>query len=408
MTRIQRVNQDDLRNHNLAVVLTTLVQSPTPLSRADLAKETGLTKATLSVLADILLSNHVLEQRPAVSGQGNGRPSTPLDFASGTWVGIGVQINTDGYGASVVDFTGAILMEDWVEAQMSGIAPEKAFSLLEDLINAIEIKIKRKKYCIVGAGLALPGLVAAHGRLINAPNLGWKNLELRSFPLISRFNMIVDNEANLAAVAQIPGFATKRGSSDSVLDPLASFLYFSTDIGVGGAFINHGLVMRGDHGFGGELGHVSVALDGPICRCGRRGCLEMYAGRRELVKNAGIAEGVDAENSENLAELIRRWNRGDTRAVAAIDTALTALASAAASAINILDVDTVILGGFWASFEKGLADRLREKILQQVLARFVLDLKVQIHSGDSHPALHGAAFVALKQLIEHPAQFLEM
>ena len=106
MARSKSINQDDLRSHNLSVVLSTLLQANIPLSRAQLAKETGLTKATLSLLSDILLKNNVVVELPPVRESANGRPSTPLDIKPKYWVGLGMQINTDGYGCMAVDLGG--------------------------------------------------------------------------------------------------------------------------------------------------------------------------------------------------------------------------------------------------------------------------------------------------------------
>ncbi|MBT1165752.1 ROK family protein [Bifidobacterium simiarum] len=408
MARSRSINQDDLRNHNLSVVLSALMQSTVPLGRAQLAKSTGLTKATMSLLSEILLKNDVVEQIQPLRESQNGRPSTPLAFRSGKWAGLGMQINTDGYGYIAVDLTGRTIGERWVPCVMDDADPDEVFAALDELVRPVEADLRDGGYRLVGTGLALPGLITADQRLLNAPNLGWSNMSLDRFDVVSRLDAFADNEANLAAIAQIPGYATKRPDRPGSLGPSDSFLYISTDVGVGSAFVQAGNVVRGDHGFGGELGHVSVEMNGPKCRCGRNGCLEMYAGRRELVKTAGIAEGDAAARSEYVDELYARWRGGDTKAVLAIDQALTAMASVAASAINILDVDTIVLGGFWSGFQEDICTRLRMRITPQVLARYVLDVKVLACRSMEHPALYGAALTGLRRLVDHPVDYLEI
>lgn len=98
MATLKRINQDDLRNHNLSVVLNQVLRSPQPLSRADLAKATGLTKATMSLLVSLLIEHGVLREGVPLVQAVYGRPSTPLIIAGGRVCGIGIQINTDGYG----------------------------------------------------------------------------------------------------------------------------------------------------------------------------------------------------------------------------------------------------------------------------------------------------------------------
>lgn len=408
MPRARSINQDDLRNHNLSVVLSTLLQSASPLSRAQLAKETGLTKATMSLLAEILLSNGVVEQLSPQQESSNGRPSTPLGFRSGRWAGLGMQVNTDGYGCMVLDIAGRTVAREWVDRDMTDTDPEDVFTRLDGLVSSMEARLKRRRYRIVGSGLALPGLVASGRNLIMAPNLGWSNLDLDRFDVIRRLDVAVENEASLAAIAQVPGYAVRRAQSESQLGPDDSFLYVSTDVGVGGAIVRAGSVLRGDHGFGGELGHVSVDMNGPRCRCGRRGCLEMYAGRRELVRAAGIADGSDAAKAEYVDVLRRRWREGDAQAVHAIEQALDAMASVAVSVINLMDVGTIVLGGFWSTFEGDLAAKLRLRIAPQILARYALNVRVLDCGTADRPALYGAACHGLRRFIEHPARYLEV
>ena len=159
-----------------------------------------------------------------------------------------------------------------------------------------------------------------------ARNLGWEQLDLTRFDVMRRLDVTAGNEANMAALAQIPGYAMRR-DGDGIVGPSESFIYLSTDVGIGGAVVRNGHVEIGDHGFGGELGHTSVELRGPVCRCGRRGCLETYAGRRAMVESAGIASGSAAARRESVDELIDRWCAGDVRVAAVVNKAIEAMVS---------------------------------------------------------------------------------
>ena len=410
MAGLRRINQEDLRNHNLTVVLDTLLQSKVPMSRADLAKATGLTKATMSLLGALLIDNQVVvEQNPAVQNT-YGRPSTPLAIAQGGWAGIGLQINTDGYGYIVIDLTGRVVAHEWVDANVGEFSPEETFDRLNALVQPTEHELERLGYRVVGSGLALPGLVTDDQRLLSARNLGWGLVDLQEFDMIDRLHAVAGNEANMAALAQIPGYATSRcgETSDTAgdMDTRGSFLYVSTDIGIGGALVRDGQVVVGDHGFGGEIGHLSVALDGPVCRCGRRGCLEAYAGRRSMVEAAGIASGEAAAKPGAAIELYERWRKGDARAVAVIDQAIEALGSAIVSTINLMDAETVILGGFWQHFGDELAGKLTRIVAANVLAGDELRMRVLMPLVDDRPALRGAATIGLRRFIDNPLAYL--
>lgn len=312
MTTLRRINQDDLRNHNLSVVISTLLRAAEPMSRAELAKQTGLTKATMSLLVSMLVDNGVVREGTPSVQSSYGRPSTPLLIVGGRYCGIGLQVNTDGYGTIVLDLDGTVVAERWVDADMSDVDADDIFSELNALSLEQERLLADRGYTVTGTGLALPGLVTDDMRLLMARNLGWEQLDLKRFDVVRRLDATAGNEANMAALAQIPGYAMHR-EDDGIVEPNASFIYLSTDVGIGGAVVRGGHVEIGDHGFGGELGHVSVELRGPVCRCGRRGCLETYAGRRAMVESAGIASGSAAARRESINELIERWRDGTSR-----------------------------------------------------------------------------------------------
>jgi len=234
MTSLRRINQDDLRNHNLSVVLDSLLRATDQLSRADLAKETGLTKATMSVLVSLLMDNGVLEEGVPTGQSLYGRPSIPLLIRGGRLCGIGLQINTDGYGIAVLDINGTTVDEQWVDADMTNANADEVFRNLDELAKSQEASLDRMGYTLVGSGLALPGLVTDDLRLLGARNLGWEQLDLKTFDVVRRLNPKVDNEANAAALAQIPGYATQRRGI-GLVEPTDSFIYLSTDVGIGGA-----------------------------------------------------------------------------------------------------------------------------------------------------------------------------
>lgn len=405
MAALRRINQDDLRNHNLSVVIDTLLRTTEPLSRAELAKRTGLTKATMSLLISMLVDDGVVrEGEPSVQSS-YGRPSTPLLIAGGRYCGIGLQVNTDGYGVIVLDLDGTVISERWVDADISAPDADEVFAELDALAMEQEALLAERGCTVAGAGLALPGLVTGNMRLLMARNLGWEQLDLTRFDVMRRLDVTAGNEANMAALAQIPGYAMRR-DGDGIVGPSESFIYLSTDVGIGGAVVRNGHVEIGDHGFGGELGHTSVELRGPVCRCGRRGCLETYAGRRAMVESAGIASGSAAARRESVDELIDRWCAGDVRVAAVVNKAIEAMVSSIASAINVCDIETVVLGGVWSQFGSEIAVQMQSALQRQVLGYPEVRAKVLMADVTSRPALVGAAAMGLRHFVDDPMRFV--
>lgn len=406
MANLRRINQEDLRNHNLSVTLDTLLRAQKPMSRADLAKETGLTKATLSLLASMLIESGVVQEGEPVVSTTYGRPSTPLEIRGGSIAGIGLQINTDGYGCLALDLNGDTLGQEWVSEDMTGTDPYEIFAKLDAMTFPLENRLKRRGCKVVGAGLALPGIVTDDMWLLVARNLGWENVNLTRFNVVRRLDVVAGNEAKMAAIAQIPGYATERASFLNVVDRTDSFIYLSTDIGIGGAVVRDGEVVMGSHGFAGEIGHLSVAMDGPLCSCGRHGCLEAFAGRRALVEAAGIAEDGDATSSEAIDAFLQRWRAGDSDVAKVVDQAADALVSAIASAVNLVDVDTVLLGGLWTHFGDELATVLEGRLRSEILGYPNVKIRVFVPPVALHPSLYGAAEMGLRRFIENPLRYM--
>ena len=406
MANLRRINQEDLRNHNLSVTLDTLLRAQKPMSRADLAKETGLTKATLSLLASMLIESGVVQEGEPVVSTTYGRPSTPLEIRGGSIAGIGLQINTDGYGCLALDLNGDTLGREWVSEDMTGTDPYEIFAKLDAMTFPLESRLKRRGCKVVGAGFALPGIVTDDMWLLVARNLGWENVNLTRFNVVRRLDVVAGNEAKMAAIAQIPGYATERAPFLNVVDRTDSFIYLSTDIGIGGAVVRDGEVVMGSHGFAGEIGHLSVAMDGPLCSCGRHGCLEAFAGRRALVEAAGIAEDGDATSSEAIDMFLQRWRAGDSDVAKVGDQAADALVSAIASAVNLVDVDTVLLGGLWTHFGDELATVLEGRLRSEILGYPNVKIRVFVPPVALHPSLYGAAEMGLRRFIENPLGYM--
>ncbi len=406
MANLRRINQEDLRNHNLSVTLDTLLRAQKPMSRADLAKETGLTKATLSLLASMLIESGVVQEGEPVVSTTYGRPSTPLEIRGGSIAGIGLQINTDGYGCLALDLNGDTLGREWVSEDMTGTDPYEIFAKLDAMTFPLESRLKRRGCKVVGAGFALPGIVTDDMWLLVARNLGWENVNLTRFNVVRRLDVVAGNEAKMAAIAQIPGYATERAPFLNVVDRTDSFIYLSTDIGIGGAVVRDGEVVMGSHGFAGEIGHLSVAMDGPLCSCGRHGCLEAFAGRRALVEASGIAEDGDATSSEAIDMFLQRWRAGDSDVAKVVDQAADALVSAIASAVNLVDVDTVLLGGLWTHFGDELATVLEGRLRSEILGYPNVKIRVFVPPVALHPSLYGAAEMGLRRFIENPLGYM--
>jgi len=382
------------------------------VSRADIAAATGITKATVSVLVDRLIAGRLVLELPPVNPVKAGRPATPLTLAPGQVAALGLEVNVDYVGARVVDLTGAILAESVERVDLRESDPLHGFNLL--IRCAVDaVRQLQPAVILAGSGLALPGLTdPATGHLVFAPNLGWAGIDvpagLRQAAAAVRgahadslakalMNPLVHNEATLAAIAHA---TTEDGQS-------ASFLYISGDVGIGAAVVSTGQPFGGLHGWAGEIGHVCVDPAGRRCTCGAKGCLETLAGKSALLRASGLPV---TGSIEALADLLGAADLAESTAQGAhqaVQRAGRALGQAVADAINLIDLNRVVLGGSLAHLASYLTPAIEAVVAERTLsARWVDPITVVASPYSSFPAMSGAAMTVLTGVITDPDGYL--
>lgn len=384
------VGQSALRDQNLAVVARYVFGSEEPPSRAAVADGTGLTRSTVSRLVDVLLAGGLLrELDPVVPARG--RPATPLAPAPRTLVGLGLEVSPSYLGARVIDLTGAVVAEDVQERDLEDVAPTAALGELTALARRLLAPARSAGMTLAGARLAVPGLVDAHGHVLRAPNLGWRDVAVEEHLADLGAPVAARNEADLAAIAHAMA-APGRPAPDG------TFFYVSANIGIGGASVVDGVPATGGHGWAGEVGHTLVDPGGPRCTCGAVGCLEQYAGRDAVLRAAGLPPETTG------AQLVAAAQRGGD-AAEAVRRAGWALGIAIANVVNVLDIDDVVLGGQFIP----LVDLLRPAVEAQLAERVLAApwLAVRLRPGQNGmPALTGGALDALTAVVAEPARWV--
>ncbi|HSI94106.1 MAG TPA: ROK family protein [Jiangellaceae bacterium] len=395
MSASQPIQQRSLRQHNLAVVARTVVDAAAPLSRAGVAAATGLTRGTVSALVDRLLAAGILIELPPARQVRAGRPAVPLAPARRTIVGLGLEVNVDYLGARIVDLTGDTVDETVVPGDFHGSDPGATLARLGELARDLVDRAATAGLRVAGARLALPGLVETQSsRLRIAPNLGWSDLEPRRLiGLPDAVPVTVANEAKLAALAQVWGTPGAERTA-------RTFLYVSGDVGVGAAIVVDDQLFAGRHGWSGEIGHVVVDPSGPRCRCGATGCLERYAGKEALVAAVGL--GVDAPD----VVVAERLGAADPAAAAVVRRTGTALGRAIANAVNLIDVDTVLLGGVYAAIAPLLQPGIGEELAVRVLGAPWAPVTVRAAPVADRAALTGGALAVLRGVVDDPTPWL--
>jgi predicted NBD/HSP70 family sugar kinase len=395
-----RADQVSLRRHNLGVVLRH-VRDAGPRSRARIATETGLNKATVSSLVADLVERGLLREGHAERGS-VGRPGQSVVIDGRGICGIGAEVNVDYVAVLALDLSGDVVIERRLPLDTAKLGPgivlDHLASLLAEAIDAVSARGAQP----VGMTLALPGLVdAGSGILRVAPNLGWT-----SVPIVQEVNdrlgrppypLLVDNEANLAALAEVAA-GNSAGSLDLILLTGAA--------GIGGGVVSGGRLLRGGHGFGGEVGHMAVAPGGRPCGCGRSGCWETVVGLTALLADAADPDDPVRDPAldldQRLAEINRRAGLGDARTLSALERVGSWLGIGASILVNVLNPSVLVLGGYLAAVGPWLIDEAEAELAARVIAPNVGGCRIELSTLGFTAAVRGGAQVALEAVYTDP------
>ncbi len=389
MPSLAAARQHTLRERNLELVARAVYEAPEPVSRADVASSTGLARATVSTLVDRLVAGRLLAELAPVSAQRAGRPGVPLVPAARSVVGIGLEVNVDYLGASVIDLMNDVVDERVEPGSFHDSNPAEVLPRVGDLARELIASAESEGMRVAGARLALPGLVDAHSGLLQvAPNLGWSTLN--PVPLLGLSGLRVDvaNEAKLAALAELTG------------DVASSFLYVSADVGIGAAIVVDGHLFLGERGWNGEIGHVQIDPAGPRCGCGATGCLEQYAGKEAVNRAAGLPADAPVE------ALVRAVEARSPAAQAALERAASALGTALADFVNLVDVGTVVLGGAYTTLLPWMRDDVEATLADRVLSAPFAPVRVRGAVAGPYAAMAGGAREVLRDVLASPADWV--
>ncbi|WNI19751.1 ROK family transcriptional regulator [Actinacidiphila sp. ITFR-21] len=360
------------------------------VTRAAVAAEVGLTRATVSTLVDELLAAGLLEERGAQRPGTVGRPGTALALSAKGPAGIGAEIGVDHLAACVVDLRGTVRSRAEAPAANRDRPAPAVLAELAELTARVAKEAGNAGLRPVATTVAVPGLVGHdRGTVLRAPNLGWEDVQVAA-ALGER--TVVENEANLGALAELWLGGHER---------LADFVHVSAEIGIGAALVVEGRLFRGARGFAGELGHVPVRPDGPRCSCGANGCLETYAGEEALLRAAGVAAARGGP-----AQLRRAAAAGAPAALRALAEAGAALGIALSGAVNLLDPQAVVVGGPLADLAPWLLPGVRRELAARVTDRQWRPEDLVVSTLGRDGVLRGAAYSSVRTVLDDPAGWI--
>jgi predicted NBD/HSP70 family sugar kinase len=340
------------RHINSKVVLN-IIRRHQPISRADLARSSGLQASTISLIVeDLIASRWVLEGEVANSSRG--RKPMLLSLNDQRCV-IALDIHPSQTTVAVTDLGGRIVAQSVVSL------PEEPGMAIGTMTRAIRQMISaHPDRTFEGVGICLPGRTDAGARdLIFAPNLRWPVVNLKArMERDTGLPIAMDNVANACALSEV-WFGDSDGSHDLVV------VEVSEGLGAG-IFVNQGIA-RGQHGMAGEFGHIQMAEDGPLCNCGNRGCWETLASNPAAVRFYEEIEGHQRQMT--FSRLLRLANSKDTRALAALERMAVNLGRGMRMIVAALAPTEIIVVGEITSAWHVVGPAVEKAMMQSPLGR---------------------------------------
>ncbi|MEV7694879.1 ROK family transcriptional regulator [Microbacterium sp. NPDC089189] len=355
-----KVLPEHARGHNKSLVLQTLFHAGSQ-SRADLARETGLTRVTISdLVAELIADGFVIEQGMR-EGSRPGKPAMLVDIDRTGHRIVGIDLS----GSDT--FLGAVLTLDGdIVARAERPHPADAAGVLPTVIDLARELVADAHAPVLGIGIGTPGVVDDHGVVLRAPNLGWVGFDLEG--VLSEaldLPVLVANDANAAVLAEY----TFGGAGDDVL-------LVKVGSGVGSGLLTGGQPLRGSRFAAGEIGHVTVGTDGgPACACGKVGCLEAWLSVPSITARTAAVDGG------GLDSVLR--DAGER------------LGIALAPVVGALDLSEVVLSGPPELLGGVLAQATAEALRTRTLAPFHEGLQVRMTQQGQDIVLRGAAVMVL-------------
>ncbi|WOI57585.1 ROK family protein [Palleronia sp. LCG004] len=375
------------------------VRAEGTISRAEIARTLGVSPGSVTSAATELLSAGYLEETHAPprdsEGTGRGRPPVALAVRPGAGLVAGIKLSETANSAVLHDFAGGPVAQISEPGTGRAVPPAALARIVARLVDAALAQAGRERHELDALGIGMPGFVDSA-----AGNVHWSTLiDRRNVPLRDVLErklglpVTVDNDANLLTLAEL-WFGDGR--------EVSTFAVVTIEHGVGMGIVLDNRVFRGARGLGTELGHIKVQLDGALCRCGQRGCLEAYVADYALVREASTAldwsmtDGLDA--STILARLHEEAKAGNAAARSIFRRAGRFLAVGLANVVNLFDPELIILSGERMEYDFLYADEVLAEMIHAAIHVDRPPPRVEIHAWGDLIWARGAAALALGQL----------
>ena len=393
-----RATRSTVREINRQILLN-LVRDHQPISRADLARRMRVGRGMVTSLVDELLDEGAIYEGATVDAP-RGRKPQMLYVRTRDRLVVGIDVRFSRTFIMLGDFGGNPVA---LESFETIVDPHALVAALQQRVRRMLETHGAAGKC-EGVGLVVPGMVDQRtGRVLNAPQLGWRDVDIRS-ALGAALGLTVQIENAPLACAQAQMWLGQRGG-----EVPRDFAYLTVSDGVGVGLVVDGQVVRGHGHTAGEFGHTPLSLDGPRCMCGALGCLEAYTSNLATLARylghelaPGEMRAVLHETGVTIDDVVRAARAGEPRAVAAIQETARYLGVGIAMIVNAINPAQIFVGGEITAVWDLIAPTLRAAVSSRALTAASAATPITPEAPDSYPRLRGATALVAAPVFAAP------
>ncbi len=394
-------NNSDLTEMNRSAIVKILQQNEI-CSRADIAKQMGLTQASITKIVAVLIEMDIVTEVGSIKGSGN-RRSIGLKLNAEKNQVIGVKFARHMFAVGVFDIMGKVYTQKETEYSIDQ-DEQVVLSAMKEQIN----DMLREYENVVAIGLALPGpYLREEGRIAMITRMPiWHNINfIKEFK--NEFNkpLFIEQDANAGALAEWWFGDHKK--------PLHTLAYLLDGEGLGSGIVENGNLLLGMQGTGSELGHISVDVHGPRCECGNYGCLEMYCSAPAMLKMAHqkVPEYFVKEY-QNRAEacnaVFDAARNGNEKALEVVHEIAEYIGYGCVTLINAYNPDIIVIGDSVSQGGDLLLPTIKEVVKQRTIPELHNKVQIKLSNLPVDSTLYGAAAIATDRVLRRPSEYLSI
>jgi glucokinase-like ROK family protein len=389
---------------NIWDMLDLIENSHPYTTRATIAKILSKSRTTVSNIVNQLMDLHFVEELNS-SANGRGRPGIPLTLTSNHWYALGASFLGEHWHFLIVNLLGEVVKESIVEVKDGSIE-----EFVQTLITGLSLMKKEIPGTLIPLiGIGTPGLVNSEtGVIVRADDMGWKKVAIKE-PVMESLGIpcYVMNRHRAAGLAE-----TRYGSGKGV----KNLIYIGIGNGISAAFINEGELLEGANYSAGEIGHLLIDPDGPLCGCGRYGCLQAFSSGPALVRickekyfslkaigdtlPSNILFDAIESNTLSAEKIAYQANEGNVEAIECIEKIAVQLGIAVSNLINALNPQKIIIGGPLANTGPLLANQIKKEAAIRAMPSPFSSVQIEPSSLGNIASSLGAAYLPLKYKLE--------